>query len=128
MTGEEPASGRQRKSSDRRRRLGRDDRHHLRGRALAREDRPHDLAPEVMAVNGNGSSWWRQQITVGNIVQIAMIAFGLAGFYFTTSATLTSHAMAIDVQAKAMTEVIADIRRLDREAALERDKMLSRTS
>jgi hypothetical protein len=68
----------------------------------------------VTAVNGNGSSWWRQQITVGNIVQIAVIAFGLAGFYFTTSATLTSHAKAIDVQAKAMTEVIADIRRLDR--------------
>jgi hypothetical protein len=75
-----------------------------------------------MAVNGNGSSWWRQQVTVGNIVQIAVIAFGLAGFYFTTSATLSSHAKAIDVQAKAMTEVIADIRRLDREAALERDK------
>lgn len=40
-------------------------------------------------------SWFKRQITVGNLMSIATVAFGGAGFYFTTTAALSSQATAI---------------------------------
>lgn len=39
--------------------------------------------------------WFKKQITVGNMVSVATMAFGFAGFYFNTSASLTAQATAI---------------------------------
>jgi hypothetical protein len=40
-------------------------------------------------------SWFKKQITVGNMVSIATMAFGFAGFYFNTSAALNAQGNAI---------------------------------
>lgn len=40
-------------------------------------------------------SWFKKQITVGNLVSVATMSFGFAGFYFNTSATLAVQATAI---------------------------------
>lgn len=40
-------------------------------------------------------SWFKKQITVGNMVSIGTMAFGLAGFYFSTTATLATQGAAI---------------------------------
>lgn len=39
--------------------------------------------------------WFKKQITVGNMVSVATMAFGFAGFYFNTSATLNAQGSAI---------------------------------
>lgn len=40
-------------------------------------------------------SWFKRQITLGNLVSVATMSFGFAGFYFNTSATLAVQATAI---------------------------------
>jgi hypothetical protein len=49
--------------------------------------------PKVTVVTDD--SWFKKQITVGNMVSVGTMAFGFAGFYFNTSATLTAQANAI---------------------------------
>lgn len=48
--------------------------------------------------------WFKKQITVGNMVSIATMAFGFAGFYFNTSATLQAQAGAIATIERKITE------------------------
>lgn len=40
-------------------------------------------------------SWFKKQITIGNLVSVATMTFGFAGFYFNTSSTLAVQATAI---------------------------------
>lgn len=47
------------------------------------------------AVAATDDTWFKKQITVGNMVSIATMAFGFAGFYFNTSASLSAQATAI---------------------------------
>lgn len=44
------------------------------------------------------NSWFKNQVTVGNLVSVATMVFGFAGFYFNTSS-------AIDAQAKSITGI-----------------------
>ena len=39
--------------------------------------------------------WWKSQVTAGNLLSIGTIAFGFAGFYFNTSASIEAQAKAI---------------------------------
>lgn len=68
-------------------------------------------------------TWLRSQITVGNMMNFGAILVALAGFYFTTNATLENHAKAIIKLEKELQE---DFRKTEkRDAALlqDRDKL-----
>lgn len=68
------------------------------------------------------TSRWRGQVTAGNMINLAAIAFACAGFYFTTSATLSEHAKAIERHDKSIVELTLENKRIEQENRLERDK------
>lgn len=59
---------------------------------------PRKPAKVVKVVQVADNNWFKGQITAGNLLSVATIAFGFAGFYFNTSS-------AIEVQAKAISGI-----------------------
>lgn len=49
-------------------------------------------------------SWFKKQITVGNMISVATMTFGFAGFYFNTSSALNVQAAAISTIERKITE------------------------
>ncbi len=59
---------------------------------------------KTMAQHVADDGWFKKQITVGNMVSVATMAFGFAGFYFNTSAALTAQATAISTIERKIVE------------------------
>ena len=64
---------------------------------------PRKPAGKVRVVQVADNNWFKNQITVGNLMSVATIAFAFAGFYYNTSSS-------IDAQAK---EIASINRKLD---------------
>lgn len=49
-------------------------------------------------------NWFKKQITLGNLLSVATIAFGFAGFYFTTTAAISGQSDKIAVIERKIAE------------------------
>lgn len=56
---------------------------------------PRRKAREVKVVAVPDNSWFKSQITAGNLLSVATIAFGFAGFYYNTSSSIEAQAKEI---------------------------------
>jgi hypothetical protein len=68
------------------------------------------------------TSWWRRQVTVGNMINLGAIGFACAGFYFSTGAALTDHAKVLDRHEKGIVELRQETQRIELDGRVERDK------
>ena len=50
------------------------------------------------------TNWFKNQVTAGNLISIGTMAFGLAGFYFTTTSALSVQAQNIAKIEQKLTE------------------------
>lgn len=65
-------------------------------------------ASKVRVIHVADNSWFKNQVTVGNLVSAGVMMFGFAGFYFNTSS-------AIDAQAKSITSIERRLNDRDKE-------------
>lgn len=79
----------------------------------------------VIVVAGNDDHWFKKQITVGNMVSVATMAFGFAGFYFNTSLTLTAQAAAIATIERKLNE--SDKKDEKQQASVVQERLTLRT-
>lgn len=70
-------------------------------------------------------SWFKKQITAGNLVSVATMAFGFAGFYFNTSSSLTAQAKAIAAIEQKIAEGDKRDEKQQREVVTERSQLRS---
>lgn len=52
-------------------------------------------ASQVRVVRVADNNWFKSQITAGNLLSVATVAFGFAGFYYNTSSSIEAQAKEI---------------------------------
>jgi hypothetical protein len=70
-------------------------------------------------------SWFKKQITAGNLISVATMAFGFAGFYFNTSSSLQVQAKAISAIESKMADGDRRDEKQQREVVGERTQLRS---
>lgn len=70
-------------------------------------------------------NWFKKQITLGNLLSVATIAFGFAGFYFTTTSSLGAQSEKIAIIERKLADADKRDEKQQREVLSERSTLRS---